>query len=497
MEDKSPTLGHACSTLSTTKSQAFLTGMLPATRQLVSPKASPLQFDDRTAPLIRASGGPRPAPIGALVRVIGASATPTSMRLTAGSCVLGSGPSCDIVITEPTVSRTHIELSLVPEGVAVRDLGSRNGTFYQGQRVEKMVLGLGGQITVGAATVCLDADAESLAQGLEYTGTYYRGMVGVSLPMRKLFAVLTRLEGSLASVLIQGESGVGKELVARALHEGSTVSGGPFVPVNCGSIPRELVASELFGHKKGSFSGAHAARKGAFESAEGGTLFLDEIGELPLEVQAVLLRALDHGEIRAVGEDQARRVKVRVLAATNRNLEAEVRSGRFRQDLFYRLAVVRLAVPALRERPDDIEPLARRFAATLGISSLDPAVVAQLRARPWPGNARELLNAVQVFGALGQVPEAPRIGGDGLEQGMSELVDVTRPYADQKDEMTDRFTRIYLRALMAHTHNNQSQAAKLAGLNRSYLGRILVKYGLTRDRPDRADDDSDADGAPG
>jgi DNA-binding NtrC family response regulator len=420
--------------------------------------------------------------------VIGAAATPPTLKLTAGCCVIGSAPSSDIVITEPTVSRAHVELSLVPEGVAIRDLGSRNGTFYDGQRVEKMVLALGGRITVGAATVVLEADSESLGQGLEYTGTYYRGMVGVSLPMRRLFAVLTRLEGSLASVLIHGESGVGKELVARALHEGSSVSGAPFVPVNCGAIPRELVASELFGHRRGAFSGAHEARRGAFESADGGTLFLDEIGELPLEIQAVMLRALDLGEIRPVGDDTSRRVKVRVVAATNRNLETEVRANRFRQDLFYRLAVVRLNVPALRERPDDIEPLARRFAATIGLQSLDPGVIAQLRARSWPGNARELLNAIQVYAALGDVPEAPRIGADVLDQGLGELVDVNRPYADQKDEMTDRFTRIYLRALLAHTAGNQSQAAKLAGLNRSYLGKLLGKYGLPRDRAEPGDE---------
>jgi DNA-binding NtrC family response regulator len=336
--------------------------------------------------------------------------------------------------------------------------------------------------------VVLEADSESLGQGLEYTGTYYRGMVGVSRPMRRLFAMLTRLEGSLAAVLIHGESGVGKELVARALHEGSSVSGAPFVPVNCGAIPRELVASELFGHRRGAFSGAHEARRGAFESADGGTLFLDEIGELPLEIQAVMLRALDLGEIRPVGDDTSRRVKVRVVAATNRNLETEVRANRFRQDLFYRLAVVRLNVPALRERPDDIEPLARRFAATIGLQSLDPGVIAQLRARSWPGNARELLNAIQVYAALGDVPEAPRIGADVLDQGLGELVDVNRPYADQKDEMTDRFTRIYLRALLAHTAGNQSQAAKLAGLNRSYLGKLLGKYGLPRDRAEPGDE---------
>jgi transcriptional regulator with GAF, ATPase, and Fis domain len=413
------------------------------------------------------------------VRVLGAKAAPPMLHLRVGTCVLGSGPSCDIVISEPTVSRQHVELGLVPEGVTVKDLGSRNGTFYQGQRVEKMVLALGGRINVGATTVAIEADAEALAQAPEFSGTFYRGIVGVSLPIRKLFAVLTRLEGSLATVLVEGESGVGKELVARALHDGSAVGGGPFIAVNCGAIPRELVASELFGHRRGAFSGAVDARRGAFESADGGTLFLDEIGELPVEVQPVLLRAIELGEVRAVGDDQSKFVKVRLVAATNRNLETEVRAGRFRQDLFYRLAVVRLAVPPLRERPEDVEPLARRFAINMGVGELPVGVIEQLKGRSYPGNVRELQNAIQAYAALGDLPQGTsRLST--LEQAFSELVDVQRPYAEQKDDVTDRFTRVYLQALMVHASGNQSVAARLAGLNRSYLGRLLVKHGLAK-----------------
>ena len=457
----------------------------------MQPRRPPPRFDDQTVPLIRGEDGPRPAPIGAVVRVVDAPAKPPWIRLTAGTCVLGSAPQCEIAIAEPTVSRTHVELGLVPEGVTVRDLGSRNGTFYQGQRVEKMTLALGGRIVVGTATVTIDADTESLTHDLDYEGSYYRGMVGVSAPMRRLFALLTRLEGSLATVLVQGESGVGKELVARALHEGSSVAGGPFVAVNCGAIPRDLMASELFGHKRGAFSGAVDARKGAFESADGGTLFLDEIGELPVDVQAVLLRALELGEVRAVGDDTPKRVRIRFVAATHRDLEADVRTGKFRQDLFYRLAVVRLPVPALRERPEDIEPLARRFASAIGLRDLDPGVVERLASRPWPGNVRELQNAIQSYAALGQFPEASRGGGQALlDQGLREVVDVRRPYAEQKDEVTDRFTLVYLQALMAHCGGNQSRAAKLAGLNRSYLGRLLAKHGLARGKAD-LDDDGD------
>ena len=394
--------------------------------------------------------------------------------------MIGSAPTCDIAISEATVSRTHVELSLVPEGVSVRDLGSRNGTFYQGQRVEKMVLALGGRIRVGATTVAIDADTDSLVSGLEYDGTLYRGMVGASAAMRRVFAMLHRLEGSLATVLVEGESGVGKELVARALHEGSSVAAGPFVALNCAAIPRDVVGSELFGHRRGAFTGALEARRGAFESADGGTLFLDEIGELPIDIQPVLLRALELGEIRALGDDQPKRVHVRLVAATNRELDAEVAGGKFRQDLFYRLAVVRLRVPPLRDRPDDVEPLARRFAAFLGLADLPDTVLAELRGRAWPGNARELQNAVQAYAALGILPEAQRARESRSNASFRDLIDVRRPYADQKDQVIDRFTVAYLQELMAFTGGNQSEAARLSGINRGYLGRLLVRHGVSK-----------------
>jgi DNA-binding NtrC family response regulator len=292
---------------------------------------------------------------------------------------------------------------------------------------------------------------------------------------------LLGLEGSLVNVLVTGESGTGKELVARALHDGSSVAAGPFVTVNCGAIPRELVASELFGHRRGAFTGAVDARKGAFESADGGTLFLDEIGELPVDVQPSLLRALESGEIRAVGADRVSNVRVRVVAATNRDLRTEVGAGRFREDLFYRLAVVELAMPALRERIEDIEELANAFATAAGAPALDAQTIAKLHARRWPGNVRELRNVVQAYIALGQLPrEGPAGGVDSLDDALTRLIDVSRPYADLKDDLTDRFTRLYLEALMKHTQNNQSAAARMSGLDRSWLWRLLVKHEVTK-----------------
>jgi DNA-binding NtrC family response regulator len=444
----------------------------------MSTKRSPESSEETTQLSQRT---PRGAPLEVCVRACCASASPGSFRLEGGTRVIGSAPDCDMVVIDPTVSRRHVELAPAPEGVAIRDLGSTNGTFYLGSRVDKITLRVGAQFTLGdAVTISIEADAGSLADVAEYPGDSYRCITGASSAMRRLFGVLKRLEGSLVPVLVEGESGVGKELIARALHEGSAVAGGALIVVNCGAIAKELVTSELFGHKKGAFTGALEVRRGAFESADGGTLFLDEVAELPLEVQPMLLRALESGEIRSVGSDEVRKVKVRLIAATNRDVAADVDAGKFRQDLFYRLAVVRVRVPALRERPDDIAPLAQRFARDTGLGELSPEVVAELRTRTFPGNARELRNVVQAYGALGVLPDPNRPAGAMLEAALDEFVDVTRPYSAQKDALTDRFTRLYLERVLEYTSGNRSAAARIAGLDRTYLSRLLAKHGPGR-----------------
>ena len=414
-----------------------------------------------------------------MIRIEGATAEPEALRLHEGSCVVGSAAGCDIVVSDRSVSRTHLELMLAPEGVSVRDLGSRNGTFFHGQRIEKMVLGLGGRLSIGGSAMLLvEADAEALAREPQLEAGDYRGIVGRSEASKHLFGLLRRLEGSLATVLVEGESGVGKERVARALHAGSAVVDGPLVTVNCGAFPRELIASELFGHRRGAFSGALDDRRGAFQSAHGGTLFLDEVGELPLALQPMLLRAIELGEVRALGQDVAEHVKVRIVAATNRDLEQAVRDGGFRHDLFYRLAVVRLAVPPLRERPEDIVPLAHHFAAETGLAPLTEAQLDDLRARAWHGNARELRNAIISFGALGTLPDKPRAPMPELEQALAPLLDLDRPFIEQKDAIVDAYSRMYLTALLERAGGNQSKAARISGLNRTYLGRMLGKYGF-------------------
>ncbi|HZO12058.1 MAG TPA: sigma 54-interacting transcriptional regulator [Polyangiaceae bacterium] len=427
-----------------------------------------------TATIVRA---PSARPLGAVLRVMRDDTAGPAYRLKTGKCVIGSGKGCDLVIADTTVSRTHVELELVPEGVRVHDLGSRNGTFYVGQRIDTMVLGLGSRITLGATPLAIEPDGDALADGSLYAGDEFRGMVGVSNAMRRLFATLARLEGSLATVLVTGESGVGKELVACAIHEGSSLADGPLIVLNCGAIPRELAGSELFGHRRGAFTGAVDTHRGAFERADGGTLFLDEVGELPLEVQPLLLRALETGEVRALGSEQTKQVRVRVVAATHRDLREE---GRFREDLYYRLAVVKLQVPPLRERPDDIEPLARRFGHAAGIEELPAALVERLKTQPWPGNVRELRNTIQAYAAVGALPEDSS-QREALRRALAEFIDVTRPYTELKEELNDIFTPIYLDALLEEAGQNQSAAAKIAQMDRTYLGRLLNKYGRSKE----------------
>jgi len=411
----------------------------------------------------------------ALLRVRAPATCSGTFALRGGSCVVGSGSGADLVISDQTVSRRHAEFRLAPGGVEVRDLSSRNGTFYLDQRLDTMTLSLGATVRLGRALVSLEVDGASL-EGGELDADRYRGIIGGSPAMRRLYGLLRRLEGATVTLLIEGESGVGKEVVARAIHEASPLADRPLVTLNCGAIPRELLGSELFGHRKGAFTGATDARKGAFESASGGTLFLDEIGELPLEAQPALLRVLEAGEIRPVGSDAVRKVAVRILAATNRDLRAEVAAGRFREDLYYRLAVVRLRVPSVRERIDDIEPLARSFAAEAG-GSLPAAIVEKLKARAWPGNVRELRNAVLSYVALGALPVEEEPHAVALDAALESFVDPTRPYAEQKEAIVERFTRLYLTALLARTGGNQSEAARIAELDRGYLGRLAKQHG--------------------
>jgi DNA-binding NtrC family response regulator len=428
--------------------------------------------DDTTSTFRRSE---LPGPLGVVLRVLNRATEPREYRLLKGSCVVGAGKEADLIVADETVSRRHVEFSLVAEGVAVRDLGSHNGTYYLGQRLQNAVLGIGSTVHLGRAELRLEADRESLAIEKPELRDRYGELISGSPTVQKLFALLARLESSLVNVLIEGESGTGKELIARAIHQYSPASAGNLVALNCAGMDRSLARSELFGHKRGAFTGAVDAREGAFEAADGGTLFLDEISELPLDVQPVLLRALEVGAVPRVGENTERPVKVRIVAATNRDLAAEVKAGRFREDLYFRLVVVHIKVPPLRERPDDIPVLAQHFAERFGLGGLPDEVIEELQSRSWPGNVRELRNAVQVYAAVGCLPERRGTREAELDEVLRQAVSLELPYGQQKDRLVKRFLRVYLETLLSHTAGNQSLAAKISGLGRPYLNRLAAQ----------------------
>lgn len=306
------------------------------------------------------------------------------------------------------------------------------------------------------------------------------GMLGRARPMTELFAMLERLAPSNATVLIEGESGAGKEGVARALHQLSPRAKGPFVDLNAGSLPAGLVEAELFGAKKGAYTGSEATREGLFLAANGGTLFLDEVGELPLEAQAKLLRVLENHEVRALGDDKVRRVDVRVVAATNRDLQEEVRANRFRRDLYFRLSVLPLRVPPLRERMEDLPLLAehflQRFASGARPKKLGAAATKRLLAHAWPGNVRELRNVLERAALLAQGEEitAEDLFLDASSSGPLPL----GQFSAAKKAVVAAFEKDYLRRVLDANNGNVTHAAAAADLDRKNLQLLMKKYGL-------------------
>src|SRR5882724_10160807 len=280
--------------------------------------------------------------------------------------LIGRSPQADLVIDDPFVSRIHCEVAAEEDGYVLRDLGSKNGTRIAGIRVRAVQLPQNARISIGGREVSLSMVGGAEEIGLHPEGRFGR-LIGDSAAMRVVFSRLARIAGRDATLLLEGESGTGKELAAEAVHEASSRSSGPFVVVDCGSIPRALLEAELFGHEQGAYTGANRARLGAFVHADGGTIFLDEVGELDIELQPRLLGVLERREVKPIGGSQPIPVNVRIIAATNRDLRREVNRGAFREDLYYRLAVASVRLPALRERSDDIPALVRSFLEQQGL----------------------------------------------------------------------------------------------------------------------------------
>ncbi len=410
---------------------------------------------------------------------------------------IGSQAGCEVLLGDDTVSRRHAEIVRSRDGVVLRDLGSTNGTFVGPLRVREVFLAPDTRFHVGRTELRF-APEDEVIEVQPSRESRFEDLVGRSEPMRALFGILERVARTELTVLVRGETGTGKELASRALHRRSRRQGGPFVVFDCGAVSASLAESHVFGHERGAFTGAVASRPGVFEQAAGGTLLLDEIGDLPLELQPKLLRALEQREVRRVGANHVTRVDVRVVAATHRDLGREVAAGRFREDLYYRLAVVELVLPPLRERIEDLPLLVEHVLGHAdgnpGVTGVTPEVLALLAAYRWPGNVRELRNVLEralpfaggpivtlacLPGALRAASEAASVPVPAVAAPGAPPV-ASLPFKDAKDRMIEAFERQYLLDLVTLHHGNVSRAARAAGMDRKSVTRLLKKHAIRR-----------------
>jgi DNA-binding NtrC family response regulator len=393
--------------------------------------------------------------------------------------LVGQSPVCAVCLTDRTVSRRHAALEGERVGVRLVDLESSNGTFVNDLRVRDVFLRGGEVVRVGSSALRVDIDPSThVLQASEQTR--FHRVIGGSPEMRRLYPVFAQLAGSDVPVLIEGETGTGKELLAESLHEASARSEGPFVVLDCTTVSPTLLDSELFGHERGAFTGALASRRGLFEEAHKGTLFIDEIGDLDITLQAKLLRAIERMEVRRVGGNKWTRVDVRIVAATRRDLDRDVQARRFRDDLFFRLAVARVELPPLRRRRGDVALLARTFWTALGgqETQLSPDWIQRLEEHDWPGNVRELYNAVSRQLALGQeapgepVPaEADPVSGDFIDR----MVLAGKPLPAARQEVVAEFERRYVTHMLGVHGGHVGRAAEACGIGRRYFQMIRAK----------------------
>jgi DNA-binding NtrC family response regulator len=414
-------------------------------------------------------------------------------RLGEQAAVVGTGTEVDLALSDDRVSARHVSVRIDGSRFVITDLGSTNGTFFEGSRITEVTVPAGTTLLVGRTALRVEPEAQPLDLPPSQARRFGE-LVGESLAMREVFAVLERVAATDATVLVEGETGTGKELVARALHDASPRRRGPFVAVDCGALPEGLLESELFGHVRGAFTGAAQARSGMLVRADGGTLFLDELGTISPTVQARLLRVLEERVVRPLGGDTERTIDVRVIAASRDDLDAEIAAGRFRADLMYRLAVVRVTLPPLRSRREDIALLVRELLRRRGLLDEAPAGtnLDRLLAHGWPGNVRELRNVLdralalapgaQRFTDLAIRVDATPLAGDGI------AVRSDLPYAEAKALVLHELERRYIADVLARADGNLSAASRSSGIDRKHLRTLARKHGLVADR-DAGDDD--------
>ncbi len=404
-----------------------------------------------------------------------------SVQVTHQGLTVGTDPRCQLVLTDAAISARHFEVTTTEHGRVLRDLGSTNGTVVDGARVVEIYLREQAEICAGESTLRFEVVGEEVRIPLT-NRTNFGQLLGHSVSMREAFAILERASKADATVLVVGESGTGKELAARGLHENSSRKDGPYVVLDCGAMAPTLLESQLFGHARGAFTGAVDARIGVFEEADGGTLVLDEIGELPLALQPKLLRALEARTIQRIGENRPRNVDARFIACTNRNLEQEVRAGNFRQDLFYRLSVVSVRLPPLRERKEEIVRLVKHFLTQLRVQDppeLTPSLVDLLMSYHWPGNVRELRNFVERMVVLRDMDPSTGLrvaSSSGPEP--TPAPDIQLPFHEAKQRWIDQLESAYLKRLLEAHGGNISEAARAAGLSRQSCYRLMEKHGI-------------------
>jgi transcriptional regulator with GAF, ATPase, and Fis domain len=409
---------------------------------------------------------------------------------------VGAHPRCDIQINDGTVSRFHCEIHRNQDGYRLIDDSSTNGTYVGELRVRDIFLMPNLAFQIGNTTLNFSPQIEEI--NVEESKLSQLGpLIGASRQMRNTYTLIQRLAPSDLSVIVQGETGTGKELVAQAIHELSHRSKKTLVVFDCSAVPEHLIESELFGHEKGAFSGAVRTHAGLFEQADGGTLFLDELGELPINLQPKLLRALESGVIRRVGAEKTIRVDVRVISATNRDLAAMVKEGKFRQDLFYRLAKVIIHLPPLNTRKGDAILIAQHFLMKLNkqnegrrfIKGITPNALHQLEAWEWPGNVRELRNIIErayTFADREMIHSADLV--DHLNTNQFDEMSLNEDVAlnldipescslkEAKERIIESFERDYLQQLLSKHNNNISAVSRDAGIDRRHVYRLMKKY---------------------
>jgi DNA-binding NtrC family response regulator len=415
-------------------------------------------------------------------------------RITVGRSVI-----CDLPLNDQAVSGTHFEIQAHERGFLLRDLDSTNGVFVGDLQVREIWVNHNQTVRIGQTLLRFEPLDRTVDIDVSLRESFHE-LIGKSLRMREIFALLERVGPTDLTVLIRGETGTGKELVARAIHRASKRAQESLVVQDCSAIPKDLIESTLFGHEKGSFTGAVDRKTGCFEQAEAGTIFLDEVGELDLSLQPKLLRVLEQRTIKRVGGSKEMPVDVRVVAATNRDLRKMVSQGSFREDLYYRLGVVTVELPALRERPEDIPALVNNFLAQISLRrfadeqrsfTVSDEAMARMVAYEWPGNVRELRNTVERAASLAEgdrleVPdllptsqrstsEHPGVGGAGaaVEEGL--------PFKEAKQRVIDQFEAAYLRALLDRHGGNVTRSAQAAGLTRYHLRELAKRYGIRGD----------------